>query len=158
MATISRTRSSLEEMLDSLRKRTENEKPKDLPPELPARPISNARRPRARYTLPKKLDMGDVSKEYSNNNSSSKKEEVVKVGRVGSFGAKKVKEVQAGESPYVKAPEEKGREQRLQRTTAKHGTKRTSSMPRFSDSDWNDNIGYFIKKVNITNELQLSFL
>ncbi|KAM7498760.1 hypothetical protein LguiA_023174 [Lonicera macranthoides] len=146
MATISRTRSSLEEMLDSLRKRTENEKPKDLPPELPARPTSKARRPRARYALPKKLDMGDVSKEYSNNNSSSKKEEVVKVGRVGSFGAKKVKKVQAGESPYVKAPEEKGREQRLERTTAKHGTKHTSSIPRFSDSDWNDNIGYFIKK------------
>ncbi|KAH0986756.1 hypothetical protein GBA52_013933 [Prunus armeniaca] len=33
-------RSSLEEMLDSLRRRDEGEKPKELPPALPARPTS----------------------------------------------------------------------------------------------------------------------
>jgi hypothetical protein len=45
-------RSSLEEMLDSLRQRDEVGKPKDLPPALPARPTSRARLPSARRSLP----------------------------------------------------------------------------------------------------------
>jgi hypothetical protein len=45
-------RSSLEEMLDSLRRRDEVKKPKDLPPTLLARPTSRARLPSARRSLP----------------------------------------------------------------------------------------------------------
>lgn len=53
MSTI--VRSSLEEMLDSLRQRDENEKPKDLPPALPARPklASRTRPPSQKRQLSK---------------------------------------------------------------------------------------------------------
>ncbi|KAG6607855.1 Myosin-2, partial [Cucurbita argyrosperma subsp. sororia] len=45
-------RSSLEEMLDSLRRRDEIDKPKDAPPALPSRPTSKARTPPVGRALP----------------------------------------------------------------------------------------------------------
>nr|KYP58834.1 Myosin-J heavy chain [Cajanus cajan] len=52
------TRSSLEEMLESLRRRDEEEKPKDKPPALPSRPPSRARLPSARR-LPNSFKVDD---------------------------------------------------------------------------------------------------
>ncbi|KAI3988184.1 hypothetical protein MKX01_011973 [Papaver californicum] len=62
--TASTARSSLEEMLDSLRKR--DEKPKDTPPALPVRPTSKARLPSARRSLPInfKIRNGESVPEY----------------------------------------------------------------------------------------------
>ncbi|KAI3869343.1 hypothetical protein MKX03_014521 [Papaver bracteatum] len=62
--TASTARSSLEEMLDSLRKR--DEKPKDTPPALPVRPTSKARLPSARRSLPInfKIGNGEAVPEY----------------------------------------------------------------------------------------------
>ncbi|OIT39679.1 PREDICTED: myosin-2-like [Nicotiana attenuata] len=88
----SMARSSLEEMLETLRKRDENEKPKDLPPALPARPKlkSKTRPPSPKRTLPNSFGIkGDVELEK---NSSKKFEESKGLQRNANFGAyKKVK-------------------------------------------------------------------
>ncbi|KAE9456426.1 hypothetical protein C3L33_11656, partial [Rhododendron williamsianum] len=83
----STVRSSLEEMLDSLRRRDDEDKPKDLPPALPDLP---------------------------------------------------------GDSPYV---EEEDCEMRMEETDpADIAAEPSASLPRFRESEWDDNIGYFIKK------------
>ncbi|RYR43785.1 hypothetical protein Ahy_A08g040186 [Arachis hypogaea] len=87
----SQARSSLEEMLESLRRRDEEEKPKDKPPALPSRPPSRARLPSVR--VPNRfLCHGDDEKEDSGVRGRHR--------RNGSFGVKKVKVVV--ESPYIK--------------------------------------------------------
>ncbi|KAK3010950.1 hypothetical protein RJ639_011846 [Escallonia herrerae] len=145
----SMARSSLEEMLDSLRRRDECEKPKDLPPALPARPTSKARRPAVKRPLPTSMDVGDAAPQPESCCTASKKEEVIKGSRgAGSFGSKKIKEVDPGELPYVMVPEEKECNHRL---AEKDGASLasaacSSSVPQFRDSEWNDNVGYFIKK------------
>lgn len=130
----SMARSSLEEMLDSLRRRDENEKPKDLPPALPARPTSRARLPKR--PLPKKFDICDAASEYSS----------VKESKGGSFGRKKVKEVQPGESPYVKTSEAREYEERAGENGDIAASLPNGSPPRFKELEWDDNIGYFTKK------------
>nr|XP_025614825.1 myosin-2 isoform X2 [Arachis hypogaea] len=86
----SQARSSLEEMLESLRRRDEEEKPKDKPPALPSRPPSRARLPSVR--VPNRfLCHGDDEKEDSGVRGRHR--------RNGSFGVKKVKVVV--ESPYI---------------------------------------------------------
>ncbi|KAG4987023.1 hypothetical protein JHK86_034714 [Glycine max] len=85
------TRSSLEEMLESLRRRDEEEKPKDLPPALPSRPPSRARLPPGRRSLP-------------NNFKVDGENGVMGHRRKGSFGTKKVK--LNVESPYEVKSEE----------------------------------------------------
>lgn len=85
-------RSSLEEMLDSLRRRDEEENPKDLPPALPARPTSRGRLPPARRSLPKSFKV-----DGENGNEMGHK-------RKGSFGNKKL--MLDLESPYVVISEE----------------------------------------------------
>ncbi|KAK1391717.1 Myosin-2 [Heracleum sosnowskyi] len=122
-------RSSLEEMLDSLRRRDEGEKPKDLPPALPSRPTSKARRPSAKRPLPTKFENN------SEDLSCGKKQEV-KHSRSGSFGGKKLKEGKLDESPYVVSPA----------LEDKKSVSSSSSLPRFLNSDLNDNFDYFIKK------------
>lgn len=49
-------RSSMEEMLESIRRREEVDRPKDLPPKLPSRPTSKARRPLSKRPLPNNFD------------------------------------------------------------------------------------------------------
>ncbi|KAL1811538.1 hypothetical protein ACET3Z_021603 [Daucus carota] len=71
-------RSSMEEMLDSLRRREEVDRPRDLPPKLPSRPVSKARRPSSKRPLPNDFE-----------NSSAAVSCVKKDSRGGSFDAKK---------------------------------------------------------------------
>ncbi|KAF7836776.1 myosin-2-like isoform X1 [Senna tora] len=132
-------RSSLEEMLDSLRRRDEEEKkPKDLPPALPARPTSRARLPSARRSLPNnfKVDGDPAATEclpngFHDANQETKRKDTEGMGhkRKNSLGSKKIKCDM--ESPYAIASEENRSDQ-------------PSSENRESDSD--DNITYFIKK------------
>ncbi|KAK4484366.1 hypothetical protein RD792_006943 [Penstemon davidsonii] len=111
-------RSSLEEMLDSLRQRDENLKPKDMPPALPSRPrsISRSRLPSTRNTT---FHIEESDSLLCNGNV---KKDGMKGLKRGSFGVKKVKEIEPGESPYIMEPS--GEE----------------------DEIHNDNVGYFMKK------------
>ncbi|KAL9160164.1 hypothetical protein ABFS82_08G182200 [Erythranthe guttata] len=108
-------RSSLEEMLESLRQRDENEMPKDMPPALPPRPkpTSRARLPSTKRRLPSLED--DESRAARSSSDCSLEGE-----RVRTFGPKRVKEMEAGESPYVVAGS--------------------------NESRWDDKLGYFIEK------------
>uniref|UniRef100_A0A5B7A9V3 Putative myosin-2 n=1 Tax=Davidia involucrata TaxID=16924 RepID=A0A5B7A9V3_DAVIN len=145
MSPSSIARSSLEEMLESLRRRDENEKPKDLPPALPARPTSKARLPSARRALPKNFDVSNAIPAHTPNVISKKED--IKRSRGGSFGSKKTKGVPPGESPYVMASEEKNYEQRLEEIGDVDSTAEPSvSEPKFRESEWDDNVGYFINK------------
>ncbi|OVA20205.1 IQ motif [Macleaya cordata] len=158
----SAARSSLEEMLDSLRKR--DEKPKDLPPALPVRPTSKARLPSARRSLPInfKIGSGESVPEYLPNGSREKegnktdrscaKEGKESVFQNGSFGSKKMSKVgtdqQPVESPYArKKAEEVNFGERLE----EHGDSYLSSAPSSltvptEDSECVDNIAYVLKK------------
>ncbi|KAF7112158.1 hypothetical protein RHSIM_RhsimUnG0258700 [Rhododendron simsii] len=136
----STVRSSLEEMLDSLRRRDDDDKPKDLPPALPSRPVSRARLLPARRSLPKNFELDAAPATLVS--QPSKKEEV-KGARIGSFGGKKDRDL-PGDSPYV---EEEDCEVRMEETdTADIAAEPSASLPRFRESEWDDNIGYFIKK------------
>ncbi|MCH95927.1 myosin-2-like [Trifolium medium] len=109
------TRSSLEEMLESLRRMDEEqEKKKDLPPALPSRPASKARLPPARRSLPNNFKVGRcvvVENGFIDNVESKRKEtstspstsECSEYKRSdSSFGRKRVKK-DVVESPYVAA-------------------------------------------------------
>ncbi|PON96531.1 Myosin head, motor domain containing protein [Trema orientale] len=139
-------RSSLEEMLDSLRRRDEEEKPKDLPPALPARPTSRGRLPPARRSLPNNFKVGgdDGSPEClpSGNEETKRKDSDWGAKRNG-FACKKMKKDQNVESPYVVAPEEVKVE--LMESSDRAGLA-SASPPRVRGTDWDDNIGYFMKK------------
>ncbi|KAK9268785.1 hypothetical protein L1049_000548 [Liquidambar formosana] len=163
------TRSSLEEMLDSLQRRDENEKSKDLPPALPARPTSRGRLPPARRSLPINFKVGEapapeqspeVSRENDevkrkSNGSGEDKELGVREGNfgskkmkaVGSFGSKKMKAELPGESPYVTVAEGKKFQHRsVERNGSDLSAVPSTSPQKFGESEWDDNIGYFIKK------------
>ncbi|PHT62898.1 Myosin-2 [Capsicum annuum] len=140
----SRTLSSLEEMLESLKQRDENEKPKDCPPALPSRPkLASRTRPpspkRAKPTTPEKRDVG-----FEN----GKREEEVKGNRGNVFGAKKGKEVDSSsESPYVNSSAQKEYRKRFwEKDGAKIDKKFPYSLPKFREDEWDDNISYFIEK------------
>ncbi|XP_021833127.1 myosin-2 isoform X1 [Prunus avium] len=122
-------RSSLEEMLDSLRRRDEGEKPKELPPALPARPTSKARLPSARRSLPNNFKVEDAEGSPECLSSVNKRKERDSGFKAGHFGVKRMDKDQNVESPYDGAPEE------CQIRAEKIGK-----------SDWDDNIGYFINK------------
>ncbi|KAI9073931.1 hypothetical protein K1719_044104 [Acacia pycnantha] len=132
-------RSSLEVMLESLQRRDEEEnKPKDLPPALPARPTSKARLPSARRSLPNNFKVnGDPGETeclpngFHDANEETKRKDTVDLGhkRNGSLGSKKLK--RDVESPYAIASEENQSDQ-------------LSSKSREYNSD--DNVAYFIKK------------
>ncbi|KAJ9153639.1 hypothetical protein P3X46_027059 [Hevea brasiliensis] len=137
-------RSSLEEMLDSLRQRDEAlEKSKDLPPALPARPTSRARLPSARHSLPTdfKVDANGQLESKVEIEINKGKEDTKRKGKqlgckTGSFGSKKMKKDQncVDSNPYA---EEKNK-------PAKGPV--ISSMPNIEEPEWDGNIGYFIKK------------
>ncbi|XP_055807191.1 myosin-2-like isoform X2 [Solanum dulcamara] len=140
----SRTLSSLEEMLESLKQRDENEKPKDCPPALPSRPklASRTRPPSPKRTMPNTPEKRDVELE------SCKREEEFK-GKLGNvFGAKKGKEVDSSsESPYVNSSAQKEYRHRFwENDGAKLDNKLPYSLPKFCDDEWDDNMSYFIEK------------
>ncbi|XP_027353787.1 myosin-2-like isoform X2 [Abrus precatorius] len=100
-------RSSLEEMLDSLRRRDEEEeKKKDSPPALPARPASRARLPPARRSLPNDFKVGGSDQVVvpekgigSNEDGEVKEKDSGHKRRRSDFGNKRMKRDE--ESPYV---------------------------------------------------------
>ncbi|XP_022717027.1 LOW QUALITY PROTEIN: myosin-2 [Durio zibethinus] len=150
-------KSSLEEMLESLRRRDEAEKPKDLPPTLPSRPTSKARLPSVRRSLPTNFKVdenggkcgenGGILSEVKGKEEGKRKEKELGVKR-NSFGSKKMRKDENVDSPY-----------NLEAVKGKKGEERQGEI-RVSESkievkeggkgkvEWeeNDNIGYFIKK------------
>uniref|UniRef100_A0A7N0V7L7 Uncharacterized protein n=2 Tax=Kalanchoe fedtschenkoi TaxID=63787 RepID=A0A7N0V7L7_KALFE len=129
-------RSSLEEMLESLQRR--DDKPADLPPALPSRPSSKARLPSSRKSLPVNFKVGDENA----SSSFRDKEETLR----GSFGRRiKKKDVeQPGESPYAGMIGEKRKDGlRVDRSVS---DLQPILSPRSRQYEWEDDIGYFIKK------------
>ncbi|KAE9585228.1 hypothetical protein Lalb_Chr25g0286751 [Lupinus albus] len=131
------TKSSLEEMLDSLRRR-DGEKPKDLPPVLPTRPTSKARLPRARRTLPDNLKVDDVN--------------IKGHRRKGSFGNKKMK--MDVESPYIVKSEEKTMSEELPQGPVPKSVDSTASVTPPPGELEDDNVAYYIKKLYMIEVLQ----
>ncbi|XP_042479172.1 myosin-2-like isoform X2 [Macadamia integrifolia] len=152
------TRSSLEEMLESLRRR--DERPKDIPPALPTRPTSRARLPTAKRSLPLNFKVGDSANEHLSNVSKEKEEKEEK-GRVRglrrgdrelasrrvSFGSKKMKVDRPSESPYAK---KSGDEENYAEVIAEIGSNNAaapSTLPQSPEEpELGDNISYFLKK------------
>ncbi|XP_050216632.1 myosin-2 isoform X2 [Mercurialis annua] len=143
----SAARSSLEEMLDSIRRRDEAmEKFKDLPPALPARPTSKARLPSARKSLPTDFKVGangqieskiETVEDDRGKEENTKRKEKELGYKIGSFGSKKMRKDHNCEdsNPYA---EDKKNE-------AVRGPI-AGSMPKVEEPEWDDNIGYFLKK------------
>ncbi|XP_012443648.2 myosin-2 isoform X1 [Gossypium raimondii] len=132
-------KSSLEEMLESLRRQGEVDKPKDLPPALPVRPTSKARLPSARRSLPTnfKIDAngvdGAVLSEVKGKEEVKRNEKELGV-KIVSFGSKKMRKDVKVDSPYnLDAVEEKKGEYLEGQIEVKGGK-------------GNANIGYFINK------------
>lgn len=90
-------RSSLEEMLESIKRR--DEQPKDIPPALPTRPLSKARLPSARRSLPVNFKIGD---DDINNNSNSDRVVISTGDDLGFGGVNKVAKVKV--VPVVELP------------------------------------------------------
>ncbi|XP_022753232.1 myosin-2-like isoform X2 [Durio zibethinus] len=147
-------KSSLEVMLDSLRRRDEAEKPKDLPPALPSRPTSKARLPSARRSLPTSLIIDAPGEnggkcgendcglsEVKGKEEAKRKEKQLEV-KITTFGSKKMRKGVNGDSPYNLEAESEG-ENRV--SDAEAEVKKEGGKEKV---EWveNDNIGYFIKK------------
>lgn len=150
-------RSSLEEMLENLRRM--EEQPKDIPPALPSRPTSRARLPSSRRSLPVgfKVGSGDDGKRKSDEIGRSAsvsvsvsvrsdeesmagvKEESMR--RKNSFGSSK-KKMKADQSPYGLVEEER---ESVAGGGGSGGAVMSTSTPA-PHSDWHDNIDYFVKK------------
>ncbi|GAB4846314.1 Myosin-2 [Ancistrocladus abbreviatus] len=129
-------RSSLEEMLESLRRR--DEMPKDSLPALPSRPTSRARLPAMRRSLPPGFRVSAPATGSGDGKEEVKrKSEERELGCSGnSFG--KIKSDQLGESPYASNSEEMLSEQRS-------GVAAVTSTSK-SVAYRADNIGYFVNK------------
>ncbi|KAL0306471.1 UNVERIFIED_CONTAM: Myosin-2 [Sesamum radiatum] len=142
-------RSSLEEMLDSLRRRDENEKQKDVPPPLPARPrpTSRARLPSAKRPLPTSSGIGESEKKAQSSLGCSVQNEDSKGLRRKSFGTKKVKEMGPGESPYIMAASPEMGPKQKSEEISKLANSPPAAVPRFRVSQGGDNLEYFIKKI-----------
>lgn len=137
MLSLSSARSSLEEMLDSLRRDDENQTPRDLPPALPPRPkaIARARLPSAKRPLPISSEAGEMGPAPSLLNCCVNKGE--REGQRGNcFGDKKVKEMEEVESPYAAAAKD----------NAKLGDVAPGSVSRFRESAADDDVGRSMKK------------
>lgn len=160
-------KSSLEEMLESLRQKDECDRPKDMPPALPSRPNSRARLPSARRSLPAKFNVCSVMEDQNGSVASTqpaveteserkeeggkRKEKELGVKR-NSFGSKKMRTGLRSESPYAAEMEEEG-------------VKIISTAPVENTEEhkpeWNNNVEYFIKKVTLcfllfSSEVELS--
>jgi len=150
-------RSSLEEMLENLRRM--EEQPKDIPPVLPSRPTSRARLPSSRRSLPVGFKVGadddgkrksdeigisaivSVSVRSNEENMSEVKEESTR--RKNSFGSSK-KKMKLDQSPYGAVEEERAN---VAGGGGGSGEAVMSPTTPASHSDWHDNIDYFIQKV-----------
>lgn len=148
------TRSSLEEMLESLRRR--DEKPKDVPPALPVRPTSRARLPSSRRSLPVNFKIGNKRPGCLSNGIGM--EEKTESGPAvdkqpcfdgGILRSKKLSNAEPPvESPYVRMVEMETCEERLEEPEhLDSGTVPLSSSPLIQEHGWDDNIGYVLKKV-----------
>ncbi|XP_074380743.1 myosin-2-like [Apium graveolens] len=138
----SAARSSLEEMLDSLKQRDEEEHPKDLPPALPSRPTSKARRPSvAKRSLPDKFSVPDISKKV--------RKREIRRSLGGSFGGRRSKEARPDESPYASVMLcDVNFEEYVEHDNKDNAgfADESSPLPKFRDPELNDNLGYFISK------------
>ncbi|XWS27952.1 hypothetical protein CRYUN_Cryun25bG0024500 [Craigia yunnanensis] len=147
-------KSSLEEMLDSLRRRDEAEKPKDLPPALPSRPTSKAARlPSARRSLPTNFivdangENGYGLSEVKGKEEGKRKEKELGVKR-NSFGSKKMRKDVNVDSPYnLEAVEgKKGEESEGEERVSDAKVEMKEGGQGKVEWEENDSIGYFIKK------------
>ncbi|KAK8527352.1 hypothetical protein V6N13_085188 [Hibiscus sabdariffa] len=143
-------KSSLEEMLENLRRQDEEEKPKDLPPALPSRPTSKARLPSARRSLPTNFQFvpngedccgggGGLSEVEGKEEAKRKEEELGK--KIDVFGSKKLRKDVNVDSPYYLVQGEKGEDKV---SDAKDEVKEIGK----GKTNWkvNYNIEYFINK------------
>ncbi|XP_073297162.1 myosin-2-like isoform X1 [Primulina huaijiensis] len=148
----SMSRSSLEQMLDLLQRRDENEKPKDLPPALPVRPklTPRARLPSFKRALPTVIEGGEAEPHLNPSDCNVKKEDLNGLTRNGlnSSGAKKVRGMDGGESPYVmvSAEEEEHESQLEEKDIAKPVDSSPGSLSGFKDFEGNDSLENFMKK------------
>uniref|UniRef100_A0A1J3JFA2 Myosin-2 n=1 Tax=Noccaea caerulescens TaxID=107243 RepID=A0A1J3JFA2_NOCCA len=144
-------KSSLEEMLESLRQKDDSDRPRDMPPALPARPTSRARLPSARRSLPAKFSVSSVMEEQNGSVASSepkvetesekkeegkRKEKDLGVKR-SSFGSKKMRTGLKSESPY-EAEKKEEENVKIKVSPVKNAEEHKP--------EWNDNVEYFIKK------------
>ncbi|PPR96262.1 hypothetical protein GOBAR_AA24413 [Gossypium barbadense] len=121
-------RSSLEEMLESLRLRDNSDRPKDLPPALPSRPPSRARIRSGRWSAQPNFNTDSNSE---SGGEGQRKENELRVKRNTFWNKKRRKDVNVN-SPYnVVAVEGIEGEERMEETGVLEGS---------------DNIGYFIEK------------
>ncbi|KGN59875.1 myosin-2 [Cucumis sativus] len=131
-------RSSLEEMLDSLRRRDEIERPKDLPPALPSRPTSKARIPPVKRALPVNFRVNDDgSSECSINVFNGKEDAIRKENGLGNFAFRRTNRDQDDESPYMVASKNDNRDQ---------VNVASALLSHIRSSNWEDNISYFLQK------------
>ncbi|KAL9256534.1 Myosin-2-like protein [Drosera capensis] len=149
-------KSSLEEMLDNLLRR--EEKPKDTPPALPSRPTSKARLPPARRSLPVNFRVGEVGvgvEEGKRKSGESEGEGEVGFSRScssNSFLNKRVRSDRLGESPYGCCPVVAVA---VEESSGGGGAAGGASTPEATSAvEWEDNIGYFIKKLRVWCRLQ----
>lgn len=161
-------RSRLEEMLESLKQREETEKAKDKPPALPSRPASRARPPSRppcnKFDISDSTNFTTTTTTNTSTSSVKNKVDVKKRSIDGSFGGKKPKEPCPDESPYASLSLERvnfqqsvqDKDSNNHHTTAASPA-RSSPLPRFRESDLNDNLGYFIKKVYLLYFFSFSY-
>ncbi|WZZ89397.1 hypothetical protein YC2023_117976 [Brassica napus] len=149
MLSASLAKSSLEEMLESLRQKDEcqQQQPRDIPPALPSRPNSRARLPSSRRSLPANFSVSSVTEDQNQNGSVAssrqpepegkpRKEKDLRVKRK-SFGSKKMRRTgPSSESPYAAEKEE----------DVKVAAAAKVSPVEEQKPEWNDNVDYFIKK------------
>lgn len=147
-------KSSLEEMLESLRQKDECDRPRDVPPALPSRPNSRARLPSARRSLPAKFNVSSVMEDQNQNGKEETEAEKEEEGKrkekdLGvkrkSFGSKKMRTGYGSESPYVlEEKEEEGEGVKVSAAT------KVSSVENKEEQkpEWNNNLEYFINKVS----------
>ncbi|KAL8167339.1 hypothetical protein V2J09_008838 [Rumex salicifolius] len=125
-------RSSLEEMLENIKRR--DEKPKDLPPALPSRPKSRGRLPHARLLLPAKFTIYEEEMDGDSNEGKRKSDDVAVIWKNN-----KLKRL-CEDSPYnFPDPHQTAAGQRSGGVAAATSTSRPAV-------DWEDNIGYFVNK------------
>ncbi|CAN8301928.1 unnamed protein product [Cochlearia groenlandica] len=152
-------KSSLEEMLESLRKKDDesdnhNHRHRDMPPALPSRPNSRARLPSSRRSLPANFNVSTVVDDHrkesvvvaaaETDSDKRKEEEKRKEKDLGvkrnSFGSKKMRIGYSSESPYEaeKKKEEKEEEEGVESLV--------KNMEEEDKPEWNNNVEYFINK------------
>ncbi|XP_047340791.1 myosin-2-like [Impatiens glandulifera] len=133
------TKSSLEEMLEALRRRDhDNEKSKDLPPPLPVRPPSKARRPASRCQLPMALELAAATASSSPANyltSLTTNSESTRPPKIGNFGGEN-DEALLDESPCVMVMEERMGQSSEESPDETPPTEDTPLLPEFQESQW----------------------